>query len=302
MKTLQVAIGQQHDIRDAFAEYGEVIYWDWSGRNHSFCYDIRKIVDDHNPDLVFLQIQTPGIIDAYTAQYLATKATVVNWTGDVRHPTPRWFYDVGRQIHMTYFTNMHDVNVLRKQGINADYLQIGVPDKIFKPDGEKREEAEIVFMGNNIGGFPLSPFRINVVDRLSKRYGSRFKAYGLSWGRYGYGHEPNQHEEAKIYRGAKIGINLSHYDYPRYSSDRILRLMGAGCFCLSHKYQDIEHEFEIGKHLDVWTSLDDLVSKIDYWLERDEERSVIAKEGSKHVHANHTWRNRMPEIMKLMKA
>jgi len=298
MKVLQVALGQQFDIRDAFAEVSDVVYWDWSGRNRTFNSDLRVLVENHKPDLVFLQIQTPGIIGVDTARYIASKCKVVNWTGDVRHPLPQWFIDIGKVIHMTLFTNMNDVETATARGIRADYLQIGFPEKIFKPEGEVREEAEIVFMGNNHGGFPLSGLRYQMVDSLQRKYGKRFKVFGGNW--KGFHAENNQEEEAKIYRGAKIAINLSHFNYSRYSSDRLFRLMGTGVFCLSHNYKDIALEFEVGKHLDVWNDIPELLSKVDYWLQYDIERKHIGRQGAEHVHTNHLWRNRVKQLMEMI--
>lgn len=298
MKILFVSLGRQFDIKEALSEYGDVIYWDWSGRERTFNSDLRALVDTHKPDLVFMQIQTPNILRADTAQYIAGKAKVVNWTGDVRAPLPNWYIEIGKHIHLTLFTNMTDVETARARGIRADYLQIGFPPDIFKPDGDVRSEAEIIFMGNNNGMFPLSPLRASMVDMLKKRYGVRFKVYGVNW--KGFNAEFNQEEEAKIYRGAKIAINLSHFDYSRYSSDRLFRLMGTGVFCLSHNYKDIALEFEAGKHLDVWNDIPELLNKIDYWLQYDIERKHIGKQGCEHVHTNHLWRNRIKQLMEMI--
>lgn len=298
MKILQVALGNQFDIQEALSEHGDVIYFDWSGRSRTFNSDVRSLVDTHKPDLVFLQIQTPGIIQETTAKYIASKSKVINWTGDVRHPLPQWFIDIGKHIHLTLFTNMNDVEAARVRGIKADYLQIGFPTKIFCPKGEKRNEADIIFMGNNNGAFPLSKLRKDMVSVLSKKYGKQFKVFGINWP--GYHAEFNQEEEAKIYRGCKIAINLSHFDYSRYSSDRLFRLMGAGAFCLSHNYKDIGLEFEVGKHLDVWNDLNELTNKIDYYLNEEEKRKTIKELGCNHVHENHTWNNRIEQLMQMI--
>lgn len=299
MKILQVALGVQHDIRNAFSKLGEVVYYDWAGRDHHFNSDLKALADQHKPNLIWLQIQTQGIIAPALAAELSRTAIVVNWTGDVRSPLPRWFVEVGKNIHLTLFTNMTDVDEIRNVGVKADYLQIGFPEKIFTPNGEKRQEAEIVFMGNNTGGFPLSGFRKDMVNSLIARYGNRFKVYGINWP--GYHPEYNQHEEAKIYRGCKIAINCSHFNYSRYSSDRLYRLMGAGAFCLSHNYKDINTEFTPGVHLDVWNNVDELFAKIDYYLQRNEERMHIAKTGCDLVHKECTWDKRIEQLMQMLK-
>lgn len=300
MKILQIALGNQFDIRDALALHGDVIYWDWTKERIGFDHGLRSLVNEHKPDLVFMQIQTPGMFSPWMAKELGQKTKIVNWTGDVRTPTPQWYIDVGRHIHLTLFTNMHDVDVCRKHGIKADYLQIGVPDKIFKPDGPVASNVpEIVFFGNNLGGFPLSKMRSDMVRLLKQRYGKRFGVYGSGWGP-GVRSVTNQEEEASIYRGAKIAINLSHFDYPRYTSDRMLRAMGSGCMVLSHQYDGIDLEFTVDIHCDKWRDFSQLFFSIDFHLKDESRRKKISEQGSKHAHANHTWRNRIEELMKMI--
>ena len=300
MKILQIALGNQFDIRDALALHGDVVYWDWTKERHYFNSSLIQLVEDHKPDLVFMQVQTPGVVSVEAVKKLAGKTKVVNWTGDARTPTPRWFVDIGRHIHLTLFTNMHDVEYCRKEGVNTDYLQIGFPDKIFNPNGSGHMNApEIVFFGNNPGGFPLSKLRADMVRELKQRYGIRFKVYGNGWGKDTQA--VNDHQiEASIYRSAKIAINLSHFDYPRYTSDRMLRAMGSGCMVLSHDYMGIEKEFENGINVGVWDNFTTLFESIDHYLADESVRKWIAKNGCLHAHQNHTWRNRIDQLMKMI--
>jgi spore maturation protein CgeB len=300
MKALVFGLGSQIDMVNAFSEHADVAYWDVTKANGHFNTIARSLVDEHKPDLLFMQIQTPNIISVDTAKYLQERTKVINWTGDVRYPTPQWFIDIGRHIDLTLFSNMYDVEYCRSHGIKADYLQIGFPTEIFKPDGVIKENVpDIVFMGNNVGGFPLSKYRVDMVRSLQKRYGDKFGVYGINWGG-GVQEIWNQPEEASYYRGAKIGINLSHFNYSRYSSDRLFRMMGAGCFCLSHHYKDIEMEFERFKHLDTWQNFSELFALIDFYLENYDKRIQMAKLGSEHVHANHTWKNRINQLMQMI--
>lgn len=299
-KILFISLGKQEDIANALSDYGDVIIWDWSGHHNTFNFDLLKIFDFHKPNFVFMQVQTENIISVSTAQHMSKTAKVVNWTGDVRAPTPKWFLEIGRHIHLTLFSNMHDVEFCRANGIKADYLQIGFPNEIFHTNGEVKENVpEIIFMANYTQGFPLSGYRKDMVSQLRKRYGAKFQVYGNSWGEGSFA-VPDQYEEARFYRGAKIGINLSHFNYSRYSSDRLHRLMGAGCFCLSHNYKDIDLEFENGKHLVTWNNFSELFEKIDYYLEHEDERKLIAKTGCEEMHTNHQWTNRINQLMKML--
>jgi len=157
-------------------------------------------------------------------------------------------------------------------------------------------------MGSNYGNnmFPLSQQRRDMVNMLREKYGARFKCYGSGW------NFPARHidkpNEAAVYRSCKIAINQNHFnDLERWSSDRILRIMGSGAMCLSNYYYGIEKDFTDGKHLKVWADFEVLTELIDYYLEADKERQLIATEGCLEVHKNHRWDCRVEEMKKYLK-
>ena len=310
MKILHLALitssSPQKALRNALRSAGKFSEIDWM----KICGNIpklhRKIISrckKFKPDLLFMQIQRPGIVDPEIVQKIRSHCgTIVNWSGDVRQPTPKWYFDVGSKIDLSLFTNDYDVEQLRKRGIRADYLQIGFDDSVFSPNTRITKCPDIVFFGNNYGDmFPLSELRRKVVYRLKKEYGNSFGIYGNGWNGFekrDHNNDPN--EEASIYRSCAIGINLSHYDLSRYSSDRIFRLMGSGAFCLSHRYENIEFDFKIGVHLDVWNSLENLVSKIDFYLENETIRRKIAENGCKLVRKECSWKKRIQKLLEMI--
>ena len=266
------------------------------------------------PDIVFFQIQADNVVSLETARKVKEhSAFVVNWTGDVRQPTPNWFLPFGKEIDLTLFTNETDVKYCNKHGVKADFLQIGYDETIYYPptfelhipkEGLKyaglvpsKKDIEIVFMGNNYTNmFPLSAMRIEMVKRLKRRYGQRFKVFGNNWGKFGDGnYNHSQHEEAAIYRRSKLAINLSHYDLPRYSSDRMLRIMGCGVTCLTHDFKDIDKDFPEGTVV-KWQNLRDLEKQIDYYLENETD---IGAKGEELVRTNWTFDCMVKNLIKI---
>jgi len=57
-----------------------------------------------------------------------------------------------------------------------------------------------------------------------------------------------------------------------------------------------------GAHYISWGDLQDLQEKIRYWLQprREEKRAQIAREGRDYVRANHSFQNRVDELLKLL--
>lgn len=257
---------------------------------------IKDLCDDFNPDIIFMQIQSPGVI---TPEFVKTlPGLVINWTWDYREPTPQWMVDVAPYV-LSAFTNETDVEYIQSLGHRAMFLQGGFDNDIYKPDGkyEASTGPDIVFMANNYPDdeydFPLIQYRMDMVSLLKERYGDKFAVYGFGWP----GQNPLQsfmHRESKeaaCYRGAKIGINLSHFETNRYTSDRMFRLLGSGILCLSHVYPRMEKDFIDGKHLRTWHNFDELVELIDYYLSDEHvmERMQISEAGCELVHLNYTW-------------
>lgn len=307
-KLLHIALGNHNTgLWKAFDEHFDTLHYNWSENSNDVRCVNDKILELHrnfNPDVVFMQVQRGGIIDIETAEQITKSSYTINWTGDVRYPLPQWFVDLGKHISITLFSNMKDVQLSREKGINADFLQVGFDEELFNPFDRVNQTPDIVFLGSNYidsKEFPLSELRKDLVQKMYSSFGNAFMVYGGNWEQY----IPNPvflnpEQESMAYRSCKIAISLSHFDYERYSSDRIFRLMGSGAFCLSHNYKGIENDFVIKKHLDVWNSLDELVDKCVFYLKNEYERKSIAKEGCKFVRENCTWDKRMIELKNMI--
>ena len=85
--------------------------------------------------------------------------------------------------------------------------------------------------------------------------------------------------------GAETGINL-----------RLFETLAAGCFLLTDYCEEIEDLFEVGKEIEVYRSSSELIDKVRYYLENDDERLAIAKLGHEKFLKNHTWRNRVEQL------
>jgi hypothetical protein len=253
--------------------------------------------------MVFFHVQTAGVITPDLIQVMKNSEVVmnpvfINWTGDVRAPLPEWYITLGKEMTMTLFSNDTDAKEARRRGIKAEYLQIGFDSRIFTPAPAKNWWPDIVFLGNNYPGkFPLSPLRMDMVKLLRNHYGSRFGCYGGNWDKLADANLMNNPDaEVDCLRGCKIAINLSHFDYERYSSDRILRILGSGAFCLTKRYPRMEEEFTPGETVGVWDNLNELTEQIDHFLGSDEDREQIAINGSQLAHCCHTWEVRLEEL------
>lgn len=104
-------------------------------------------------------------------------------------------------------------------------------------------------------------------------------------------------EKSKAFRAAKIVVNNLHPAEVWGINARAFEIAGAGGFQLLDERIGIDQLFEDGRELVTFSSMDDLKDKIDYYLEREEERSEIADRGQKRAHREHTYEARLALLL-----
>jgi hypothetical protein len=256
-----------------------------------------KIVALENWDILFLQVQTPDIINPERIKAIKENGTIIfNFTGDVRTPLPEWYKELAPHITSTIFTNMNDVKEMRSLGFNSDWMEYGFDPEIYCPEGPVKPVSPIVFMGNNygVGYFPLSKERIDTVDMLQAEFEKEFGVYGNGWVYADGNFNHSQTEEAAAYRGAKIAINLSHFEYEDYSSDRLLRILGTGTFCINRWFPGAENLPIIS-----YKTKQELFELCEKYLAEDEQRKLIAHMGAAIAHSNFTFDHMVQNVIKL---
>lgn len=304
MKILHVGLCVQpkpyNGFQQAFIDVvGEDNYREISTGDSQVNEKTQCMIAMFKPDILFMQIQAPNIISIETCEYAKNSGCfVINWTGDKRHEVPQWMVDLAPYVNCTSFSNMEDVYKMRALGFKSDFLEIGYDPTIYTPIGEALQMPEIVFMGNNYGRgyFPMSGFRIDIVDFLKNEYGNRFGVYGSGWA-YGNGNfNHSQHEEAKAYRGAKIAINVSHFDCDTYNSDRLLRILGSGVMCLTYEHINMK---EIFRNIPSFKDFNTLKQHIDFYLDDDYTRNHLATANNNFVKNFFTFKHQVENIINL---
>lgn len=106
---------------------------------------------------------------------------------------------------------------------------------------------------------------------------------------------------AKVFQCSKINLNFTSKSIKTGVPLRIFDILGAGGFLLTNYQQELPEYFDIGQDLVVYENEEDLIWKIQYYLEREEERMQIARNGQKKVRQLYTWKHRVEDIMEIMK-
>ena len=107
------------------------------------------------------------------------------------------------------------------------------------------------------------------------------------------------YEMPKIFNLCKINLNLTMKPIQSGLPLRIFDIMGCGGFCLTNYQAEISEYFEIGKDLETYSSMEELIEKCAFYLENDDIRNEIAMRGYEKVKKYHTYPLRIAEMIQI---
>lgn len=107
-------------------------------------------------------------------------------------------------------------------------------------------------------------------------------------------------EMPKVFQASKINLNMTMRPIETGLSLRVWDVLGCGGFLLTNYQAELPSYFEIGKDLDAYESLPELLEKVQYYLTHEEERIEIAIHGYEKTARLHSYENRLAEMMQMI--
>lgn len=108
------------------------------------------------------------------------------------------------------------------------------------------------------------------------------------------------HDMPKAFNLSKININMTMKPIKSGLPLRIFDIMGCGGFLITNHQAELTDFFEIGKDLESYNSLDELIEKCHYYLHHEKERQQIAYHGYQTICEYHTYPHRLNEMIKIV--
>ena len=269
---------------------------------------VIKFIDDVNPDIVFFILMRDEF-SFETLDYLRNKCITVNWFCD-----DQWRFENFTKYYAPHFTysvttDKFALSKYRKMGyenvILSQWASFGCSETI---DFEAvKYKYDVSFVGG------ISGYRKWLINRL-KRNGVKVECFGAGWesGRVSF------EEMAEIFKTSKINLNISNsvsHDIPYIFSSiknfrefarkkkrveqmkaRHFEIPAFGGFQLTNYVPSLEDYFEIGKEVEIYTSIEYLLLQINYYLGNEEERRKIMVGGYKRAINKGTTLNRLRNI------
>lgn len=219
----------------------------------------------------------------------------------------------GKYYHIFYTFEPTDIEVLKAYNIHALLLlpMAYDPNSYFK-----LEDATITRDLSFIGMLNVYPERKKILEMIISRYRRmRLEIWGTAWTWYNpflqyeykikrralgkrihnYNIPPQQVN--KIYNSTKICLNMHHVQSKEGVNPRIFEILGAGGFQLTDYKKTLENFFEIGREIECYKTEKDLLDKIEYYLQNEDERKKIAQRGNNIVKKKHTYKHRAKTIL-----
>lgn len=103
-----------------------------------------------------------------------------------------------------------------------------------------------------------------------------------------------------VFRNSKINLNITLRSITSGIPLRALDIMACGGFLLSNYQPELAENFVDGEELVLYTGMEDLLWKVDYYLKHKEEREKIAKAGYKKIINEFSYQKKLKQLFSLL--
>lgn len=144
--------------------------------------------------------------------------------------------------------------------------------------------------------------RLLILSTLSRRH--PFKLYSQSVEKLldhveFCGTVSSHYEMPKVFKASRINLNITYKQITVGMPLRVLDIMGAGGFLLTNYQEELVENFRPGVDCVIYESVEDAIAKAEYYLQHEEERQEIAKNGHEAV-KRFSYENQLDQIFRIV--
>ncbi len=224
--------------------------------------------------------------------------------GQIACPLPP--KDFVREYDLILTSFPHFVETLREQGVRSEYFKIGFDERVLSLLNSVKKDIDFSFVGgvsrHHEGAIPLMEYLAHNVDsmrffgygadRLSKSSVIRQRHGGEVWGLNMY--EALARSRITLNRHINVAQNCAN-------NMRLYEATGMGAMLLTDRKDNLHELFDIGKEVLAYSSKEEAVDLVRYYLEHPFEAEEISKAGQARTLRDHTYSNRMQELVPILK-
>jgi len=273
------------------------------GLNYALGYDwryriIKAQVEQIKPDVLYIQ-EGNILSDSFIAKLKPHVKLVVGQIASARRNNRTYLnYD----LLITSFP--HFVEYFQNKGLNAVYQPLAFDERMLNIFPKNKKAYPITF----VGGFSPKTYKLStpLFEDVAKQINIDV------WG-YGINSLSSDSKLRKYYHGEAWGLDLyrilseslltlnRHGEVSQqYANNmRLYEATGMGTCLITDWKGNLHTLFEPEEEVVTYRTADELIEKVNYLLENDDERMKIAKAGQKRTLKEHTYQNRMKELLEL---
>lgn len=262
---------------------------------------LLRMMRDYRPELVLVLLGNSVSPKTIAEIRKASRCPIVCWCQDAITSLGRQ-YLIGAQYDVVFVKDMYIVDFLARM-VGHKYVHY-LPEAC-SPSVHKRvsvEGDERPYYAADICTFgTLYYYRQAILEPL-RRY--RLKVWGQvpDWmvntlGDAHMGRGVYEEEKCKAIGCSHIVLNTLHFAEIDGLNCRAFEVAGCGGFQLMSYSAAVSRHFEIGKEVEVFRTRDELLDKVDYYLERPETCRLIAEAGQRRAYMEHTYEKRLEELI-----
>jgi spore maturation protein CgeB len=273
--------------------------------------ELRQLVASERPDVTIIVLRTDQLVPEIVRSLSQWTTTVAYLLDDSWR---RGFSDLwARHVDIVTTPEVAGIERFRRSGIRNAV----VSPFPFNEDLYVRMNAPKMYDVSFIGQY--HPHRAWLIEGI-ERSGVRVAVFGPGWPAGVVTHE----DLVRIISASRINLNLSNSicldpayvfssalafkwtlrEVTRRESKwreqvkgRHFEIAGCGGFQLSYAYPGIAEHFVIGREIETFNDRKEMIRKVHYYLEHEDERRTIADNAWRRAHADHTGRKRVRELV-----
>lgn len=257
-------------------------------------------VDYYKPDVLYIYDLSVFGIDELRQLKEKVKLLVAQ-TATVLPPNRQKL----REYQLIISSFHHYVERFRKMGVASEYLRWCVEGSIPNKIGNRKRTYPVAY----VGAFTPAHSKGNrVLEELAKKVKVEFWGYGENYLSPGSAIRKSFNGNAwgknmyKIYAQSKIVINR-HIDVSGNCANnmRMFEATALGALLITDHKKNMNEFFKIDHEVVIYKDAQDLINKVNYYLNHSKERKMIAKAGQKRTLKDHTYKVRMKELNQILR-
>jgi hypothetical protein len=250
------------------------------------------------PDVLYLQDLTFMPADLLRSLKSSVKLVV----GQIASPLPPRDQLDPYDLILTSFP--HYVSRLREAGLTAEYFRLGFDPSVLARIGTPDRVHACTF----VGGISREHSRgVALLELVARNADVTFFGYGAQTLRADSPILPRHRGPAwglDMYRAlglSRITLNR-HIDVAEgYANNmRLYEATGMGAMLITDAKANLQELFDVGKEVVTYDSAEDAAEKISYYSAHPAERDAIAHAGQARTLREHTYEQRMRELVQIL--